>query len=67
MDVIHQIVGTALLRPYFVGFLLAYLFACSLHLASCAPFFMRVADTFSPGSPNIRLSILVYLTAFITI
>jgi uncharacterized membrane protein len=32
MDLLAQILGTILLRPYFVAFLLAYFFACSLHL-----------------------------------
>lgn len=29
---VHQVIGTVLLRPYFVAFFLAYLAACSLHL-----------------------------------
>lgn len=32
MELFDQIVGTIILRPYFVAFLLAYLFACTLHL-----------------------------------
>ncbi len=32
MELFDQIVGTVILRPYFVAFLLAYLFACTLHL-----------------------------------
>jgi putative membrane protein len=31
-DFVHQAIGTALLRPYFVAFLLTYFLACSLHL-----------------------------------
>lgn len=32
MDLFDQIAGTIILRPYFVAFLLAYFFACTLHL-----------------------------------
>jgi uncharacterized membrane protein len=32
MDLFAQIIGTIMLRPYFVAFLLAYFFACTLHL-----------------------------------
>ncbi len=32
MDLFNQIIGTIILRPYFVAFLLVYFFACTLHL-----------------------------------